>query len=114
MSLLRSLFSFRDQSHGAGDAEKPFLDHLEDLRVTLMKMGTVLVIAMIGAFCFRNDLTALLQRPLQAVVSAAQQQISATDAAHTERGKLLAELAAISILSAEKVTGKSIAPEDRE
>src|SRR3954469_12639197 len=93
MSLLRSLFNFRSQNTGGEDAEKPFLDHLEDLRVTLMKMGTVLVIAMIVAFCFRNHLTRLLERPLDSV------SLKAKPEAHpTERERLAKEYAVLSVV----------------
>src|SRR3954464_11678644 len=105
MSLLRSLFNFRSQNKGSEDAEKPFLDHLEDLRVTLMKMGTVLVISMIVAFCFRNHLTRLLERPLDAV------NLQPKAEAHpTERERLAKEYAVISIIAAEKVKGITSSP----
>lgn len=57
------IFSFREQD----DVERPFLDHLADLRTVLIRMAVVLVIAMSGAFFFRGLLAALLQRPLVAV-----------------------------------------------
>jgi len=56
-------FSFREQ----GDAEKPFLDHLADLRNMIIRMALVVVVAMSGAFAFRGFLSGLLQRPLVAV-----------------------------------------------
>jgi sec-independent protein translocase protein TatC len=59
-------FSFREQ----GDAEKPFLDHLADLRTMLIRMTIVVVVAMSGAFFFRGFLAGLLQRPLVAVDAA--------------------------------------------
>ena len=57
------LFSFREQD----DVEKPFLDHLADLRAMLIRMTVVIVAAMSGAFFFRGFLAGLLQRPLVAV-----------------------------------------------
>ena len=62
---LRNFFKFREIPES--DTAKPFLEHLEDLRWTIVKMAIVLVIAMIGCFFFRSSLVALLQRPLQAV-----------------------------------------------
>jgi sec-independent protein translocase protein TatC len=100
MSLLRSLFSFRSQNQGGEDAEKPFLDHLEDLRVTLMKMGTALVISMIIAFCFRNHLTRLLERPLDAVSLQPKAEVHPT-----ERERLAKEYALLGVIAAEKVKG---------
>lgn len=106
MSLLRSLFNFRSQNKGSEDSEKPFLDHLEDLRITLMKMGTVLVIAMIVAFCFRNHLTRLLERPLDAVNL--QPKVNLEQLA--ERVALVKEYAVLSIIAAEKVNGTVSTP----
>jgi sec-independent protein translocase protein TatC len=59
---LRNFFKFRE----VPDAEsaKPFLEHLEDLRWTVVKMAITLFVAMILCFTFRSWLTALMQRPL--------------------------------------------------
>ena len=57
------IFSFREQD----DIERPFLDHLSDLRVMLIRMACVMVAAMTGSFFFRGFLASLLQRPLVAV-----------------------------------------------
>jgi sec-independent protein translocase protein TatC len=64
MSWLSKFFQFRDKSDG--DIVKPFLDHMEDLRWTLIKMILTLVIGMIISFTFRHDLMALAQRPMLA------------------------------------------------
>ena len=65
MSWIRTIFSFREQHEG--DVEKPFLDHLEDLRQTLFKIGSVVAAGMILAFCFNQQLLELLQKPLHDV-----------------------------------------------
>jgi sec-independent protein translocase protein TatC len=62
MSWLHNFFKFRERSDG--DIVKPFLDHMEDLRWTIIKMAIVQVTAMIFAFYFRTDLVRLLQAPL--------------------------------------------------
>jgi len=49
------------------DEPKPFLDHLEDLRMMIVKMVATLGAAMLVAFFFRTQLADLLQRPLIAV-----------------------------------------------
>lgn len=73
MWLLKKLFKKRDeQLVGDGDVVKPFLDHLEDLRWTIMKMVATLAISMVLAFCFRTSLTALLNHPLQVAVPGAK------------------------------------------
>ncbi len=62
-SFFERLFRIReDENH-----EKPFWEHVEDLRWMLMKSFAVLFVAMILAFCFRVQLTALVQQPLAAV-----------------------------------------------
>ncbi len=66
MWFLKKLFKKRDeQLAGDGDIVKPFLDHLEDLRWTLIKMVSVLASAMTVAFGFRKTLAAWLHHPLE-------------------------------------------------
>ncbi|MFP6873917.1 MAG: twin-arginine translocase subunit TatC [Verrucomicrobiales bacterium] len=48
-----------------GDTEKPFLDHLEDLRGTLMKVIGTLVISTIIAFIFYKDLINIINYPVE-------------------------------------------------
>ena len=65
MWFLKSLFKKRDeQLLNDGDIVKPFLDHLEDLRWTLIKMVSVLTVAMLFAFGFRKQIAAALAHPL--------------------------------------------------
>ena len=64
--LLDKLFRVRGEQEG-GDVVKPFLDHLEDLRWSLIKMAITLVCGMILAFVFVDDLTAIILAPLQAL-----------------------------------------------
>ncbi len=64
MWLLKKLFKKRDEQTGDGDIVKPFLDHLEDLRWTLVKMIVVLTVAMGFAFGFRKQIAAALAYPL--------------------------------------------------
>ncbi len=63
--LLKRVFSLREQK----DVEmvKPFLEHLEDLRWTLMKMAFTLAVAMIGSFAYRFSLMHLVQLPLHSI-----------------------------------------------
>lgn len=65
-NVLRKFFSFREQQE-SGDVVKPFLDHLEDLRVMLIKMGFTVGIAMVVAFLYSQDLLYLMQAPLRVV-----------------------------------------------
>src|ERR1041384_1049076 len=62
---LRDIFKFREVPES--ETSKPFLEHLEDLRWTIVKMSITLVLAMIVCFCFRSTLVHLMQRPLREV-----------------------------------------------
>lgn len=60
---LKNIFSFREQE----DAARPFLDHLGDLRIMLIKIVVTLVVSTVGAFFFRDLLASVIQRPLLVV-----------------------------------------------
>src|SRR5205814_5416533 len=60
---LRDIFKFRELPEG--ETSKPFLEHLEDLRWTIVKMAITLLIAMVICFAFRSALVHVMQRPLQ-------------------------------------------------
>src|SRR5438067_11352051 len=62
---LRDIFKFRDLPES--ETSKPFLEHLEDLRWTIVKMSIALVLAMILCFCFRSTLVHVLHAPLREV-----------------------------------------------
>ena len=51
---LRNLFKFRELPES--ETSKPFLEHLEDLRWTIVKMAITLLIAMV--ICFRVSVLA--------------------------------------------------------
>jgi sec-independent protein translocase protein TatC len=67
--VLKKLFTLRENRPGekrdeTGDIVKPFLDHMEDLRWTIIKCLVVLVICMIAAFWQQERLMHLLKEPL--------------------------------------------------
>src|SRR5438552_4481854 len=64
---LRDIFKFRDLPDS--ETSKPFLEHLEDLRWTIVKMALTLGAAMIVCFAFRSALVRILQAPLRDVGS---------------------------------------------
>lgn len=64
MNWLRSFFKFREKRDD-GDVIKPFLEHLEDLRWTALKMATVLIAGMIVSFFFTTELTRIVMAPLE-------------------------------------------------
>jgi sec-independent protein translocase protein TatC len=62
---LQDIFKFREVPEG--ETAKPFLEHLEDLRWTIVKMAITLVLAMILCFAFRTTLVQVMQAPLRVV-----------------------------------------------
>ena len=62
---LRDIFKFRETPES--ETSKPFLEHLEDLRWTVVKMAIVLISAMIICFAFRSLLVRVMQAPLRDV-----------------------------------------------
>src|SRR6185437_14485082 len=64
---LREIFKFRELPES--ETAKPFLEHLEDLRWTIVKIAITLIVAMIGCFAFRGTLVRILQAPLNEVDS---------------------------------------------
>ena len=59
---LRDIFKFRDLPES--ESSKPFLEHLEDLRWTVVKMAMTLMVAMVLCFGFRRLLVRVMQAPL--------------------------------------------------
>src|SRR5690242_2960787 len=62
---LRDIFKFRELPES--ETSKPFLEHLEDLRWTVVKMAIALLIAMVLCFFFRGFLVRVMQAPLHTV-----------------------------------------------
>ncbi len=62
---LRDVFSFRDPPES--ETSKPFLEHLEDLRWTIVKMAITIMVAMVLCFAFRQRLVLVMQQPLYQV-----------------------------------------------
>src|ERR1700730_13849306 len=62
---LGDIFKFRELPES--ETSKPFLEHLEDLRWTVVKMAITLVLAMLVCFAFRSLLVRVMQAPLHDV-----------------------------------------------
>jgi sec-independent protein translocase protein TatC len=62
---LRDIFKFRDLPES--ETSKPFLDHLEDLRWTIVKMAIALVASMIICLAFRSQLVHIMQWPMHEI-----------------------------------------------
>jgi sec-independent protein translocase protein TatC len=62
--IINNVFSLRERSQG--DVMKPFLEHMEDLRWTLIKMGVTLAVGIGLSFFFVERLSAVIRAPLEA------------------------------------------------
>jgi sec-independent protein translocase protein TatC len=49
---------------GSEDSEKPFIEHLEDLRTMIVRMAMTLLISTTATFCFYDKLFELIKEPL--------------------------------------------------
>jgi sec-independent protein translocase protein TatC len=65
MYLLKKVIQIREKSHP--DHEKPFLEHLEDLRVMITRIVLTLLISTIGCFMIQEQLMHLLRKPVEEV-----------------------------------------------
>ena len=72
MFFLQKLFQIRD--HSNPEAEKPFLDHLDDLRVSLTRIILTLVVATLVCYAFRNQLMDVIRRPVEQVWAQTQNE----------------------------------------
>ena len=68
MYLLKKAIQLREQSHP--DHEKPFLDHLEDLRTMITRVVVTLLISMIVCFAFNKKFMEFFRRPVEQVLIA--------------------------------------------
>ncbi len=69
MFLLKQIFRLREsiQEHAQHESDMPFLDHLEDMRRTIIRMGMTLLIAMVLCFGFSPMLMQALRHPVETV-----------------------------------------------
>jgi len=65
MYLLKKIFQLRD--HVNPDHEKPFLEHLEDLRTMITRIAITLILGMVICFSFQEKLMEVLRRPVERV-----------------------------------------------
>lgn len=72
MFLLKKVIQIREKSHP--DHEKPFLEHLEDLRVMAFRVVITLLIAILACFGLQKPLMEILRRPVEEVWRASQER----------------------------------------
>ena len=80
MYLLKKVFELREKAHS--DHEKPFLEHLEDLRVMITRVVITLVISMALCFTFQSELMEVLRAPAEKVLMVKQQETMPNAKAH--------------------------------
>ena len=73
MYLLKKVIQLREKAHP--DHEKPFLEHLEDLRVMITRIVITLLISMIVCFAYNNQIMAFFRQPVDEVM---RKQLAAT------------------------------------
>jgi len=65
--VLHKMFKMREKfavDLGTGDAEKPFIEHLDDLRTMIVRIVLTLLIATVGTFVFYGELFEIIKGPL--------------------------------------------------
>ena len=65
--MLHKMFKMREKfavDLGKGDAEKPFIEHLEDLRTMVVRIAITLLTVCIGMFFFYQELMHFIKLPL--------------------------------------------------
>ena len=73
MFILKKLFQLRDAGDQNNDIEKPFIEHLEDLRNVAFKIVITLVVATLVCYMFRGTLMDVLRRPIERVWTETQE-----------------------------------------
>jgi sec-independent protein translocase protein TatC len=66
MYLLKKVIQIRENSHP--DHEKPFLEHLEDLRVMITRVVITLLVSMIVCFVFNKKIMEFFRQPVDQVL----------------------------------------------
>ncbi len=79
MNWLNKIFKLRENADK--EAVKPFLDHMEDLRWTLIKMGSTLFAGMVLAFLFLKPLFTIMLEPLKAITDEPSKVLQMTEVA---------------------------------
>jgi len=66
MFVLKKIFKLRDKAGGQA-AEKPFLEHLEDMRDLIVRIVATLLLSTILCYVFKGTLLDVLRRPIEEV-----------------------------------------------
>lgn len=106
MYLLKKAIQLRESSHP--DHEKPFLEHLEDLRTMITRVVITLVISMLVCFVFNKKLMEFFRHPVDEVLLVQLEATLPTDAPRPPTAEIWGE--------ARKVehAAMNLVPEQRE
>jgi sec-independent protein translocase protein TatC len=78
MFLLQKIIQLRNNAQS--DHEKPFLEHLEDLRVVITRVAITLFVSMILCFVFNKKLMEIFRHPVDQVLITQLQETLPADA----------------------------------
>lgn len=65
MFFLNKIFKLRDKANP--EEEKPFLAHLEDLRIMITRVVLTLLISTLACFVYKDELMSIIRRPVEQV-----------------------------------------------
>lgn len=65
MFFLNKMFKLRDKANP--EEEKPFLDHLEDLRIMVTRIVLTLLISTLVCFVYKDELMKIIRKPVEQV-----------------------------------------------
>ena len=65
MFFLTKMFKLRDKANP--EEEKPFLDHLEDLRIMITRIAITLLISTLVCFIYKDELMKIIRHPVEQV-----------------------------------------------
>lgn len=78
-AALNKIFKVREKvalNLSKDDEEKPFLDHLEDLRKMFVRIITTIIVAVLATFAFNKQLTDIVQQPYVWAMSGTEAKIN--------------------------------------
>lgn len=65
MFFLTKMFKLRDKANP--DEEKPFLEHLEDLRIMVTRIALTLIVSTLACFIYKDELMKIIRHPVNQV-----------------------------------------------
>ena len=65
MFFLSKMFKLRDKTNP--EEEKPFLEHLEDLRIMITRVALTLIISTLVCFIYKEQLMSIIRKPVEQV-----------------------------------------------